>query len=259
MSADIENKVYLSIILSCYNESFMVESNVTKLLRLLDDLDISYEIIIVDDFSQDNSVEIVKEIQSVNQKIRLLRNPRNMGKGFSIRNGILNSNGEYIIFTDIDMVYSFDNIKSVLKELHNGYDIVVGNRRLEDSVYTVPNHLIKYVYKRSVVGLIFNFIVRLIFGIQIRDTQSGLKGFNRETATLIFPKVNTDRFIFDVEIFILAKYLNKKVKEIPVHSTYFSQLSSVKILKYSTKALKEVLTIKLYQISGKYSKNISKP
>src|SRR5262249_25124126 len=162
--------------------------------------------------------------------------PRNMGKGFSIRNGVLNSSGSYIIFTDMDMIYSLENLEAVLAELQGGSDIVVGNRRLAESVYTVPNSLIKYVYRRHSVGMIFNLLVRLLSGLRIKDTQSGLKGFKHETAALIFPSINTDRFVFDVEIFILAKALGKTVREIPVHLTYFSQLSSVRILKYSLKA-----------------------
>jgi hypothetical protein len=178
-----------------------------------------------------------------------------MGKGFSIKNGVLNSIGRYIIFTDIDMVYSLENIKIVLDELNKGNDIVIGNRRLDDSIYVVPNRLIKYVYRRHFVGIAFNVIVRCLFGIKIKDTQSGLKGFNRETAIAIFSNINTNRFVFDVEIFILAKNLNKIVKEIPVQLTYFSQSSTLHILKYSLKAIFEVFSIKFYQIRGKYSKD----
>jgi glycosyltransferase involved in cell wall biosynthesis len=214
----------------------------------------SYEIIVIDDFSRDESVKTIRNVQTENDRVRLICNPHNMGKGFSIKNGVLNSSGKYIIFTDIDMVYSLENIKIVLEELNRGNDIVIGNRRLDDSIYIVPNKLIKYVYRRHFIGIVFNTIVRYIFGLNIRDTQSGLKGFNRETALTIFSNINTNRFVFDVEIFILAKNLNKTVKEIPVQLTYFSQRSTLNILKYSLKAISEVLSIKFYQIRGRYSK-----
>jgi dolichyl-phosphate beta-glucosyltransferase len=251
----IPERVDLSIILSCYNESSLIEDSLSKLISLLNTTNTSYEIIIIDDFSRDESVKKIRNVQTENDRIRLICNPHNMGKGFSIKNGILNSLGEYIIFTDIDMVYSLENIKIILDELNKGNDIVVGNRRLDDSIYIVPNRLIKYVYRRHFVGVVFNIIVRYLFGIKIKDTQSGLKGFNRETAITIFSNVNTNRFVFDVEIFILAKNLNKTVKEIPVQLTYFSQRSTLGILKYSLKAICEVLSIKFYQIRGKYSKN----
>ena len=256
MSSDDSRREFLSIIFPCYNESILIENSLSKLASFLDAMQISYEIIFIDDFSRDDSVNIIKNLQRKNQKIKLLRNPCNMGKGFTIKNGVLNCNGEYIIFTDIDMVYSLKNIKTVLEYLQKNNDIVVGNRRLQDSIYTVPNSLIKYVYKRHMVGIIFNTIVRYMFGLNVRDTQSGLKGFNRETALAIFPNINTNRFVFDIEIFILAKNLKKSIKEIPVHLTYFSQLSSVRIFKYSLRALREILAIKFYQIRGKYSKNI---
>jgi glycosyltransferase involved in cell wall biosynthesis len=256
MASDDTRREFLSVIFPCYNESILIENSLSKLVSFLDTMQISYEIIFIDDFSRDDSVNIIKNLQSKDQKVKLLRNPCNMGKGFAIKNGILNCNGEYIIFTDIDMVYSLNNIKTVLEYLQKGNDIVVGNRRLQDSIYTVPNSLIKYVYKRHMVGTIFNTIVRYMFGLKVRDTQSGLKGFNRETALAIFSNINTNRFVFDVEIFILAKNLKKSVKEIPVHLTYFSQLSTVSIFKYSIRALHEILTIKLYHIRGKYSKNM---
>jgi dolichyl-phosphate beta-glucosyltransferase len=251
----LPERVDLSIILSCYNESSLIESSLSKLISLLNTTNTSYEIIIIDDFSRDESVKTIRSVQTENDRIRLICNPHNMGKGFSIKNGVLNSIGKYIIFTDIDMVYSLENIKIVLDELNKGSDIVIGNRRLDDSIYIVPNRLIKYVYRRHFVGVVFNIIVRYLFGIKIKDTQSGLKGFNRETAITIFSNVNTNRFVFDVEIFILAKNLNKTVKEIPVQLTYFSQRSTLNILKYSLKAIFEVLSIKFYQIRGKYSKD----
>jgi glycosyltransferase involved in cell wall biosynthesis len=254
MQTESYEKKHLSIILCCYNESAIVETSIEKLILFLENLNIAYEIIIIDDFSKDNSKDMINKSQSKYNKIKLICNDCNMGKGFSVRNGILNSNGEYIIFTDMDMAYSLNNMATVLSELQRGHDIVVGNRRLKDSIYTVPNNLIKYVHRRHFVGTVFNAIIRFIFGLKIRDTQSGIKGFNRTTAFEIFPKINTNRFIFDVEIFILAKYLNKSVKEIPVHLTYFSQLSTVNILKYSLSALKEILSIKIYEIRGKYSK-----
>lgn len=242
----------LGIIITCYNESAMIAQTLAKITAFLNQIDRPYTITIVDDCSADDSVAVIREQQKRYSNLKLLRNPKNMGKGYSVRNGIINSDEEYIIYTDMDLVYSLENIKLILTELQNGNDIVVGNRRLKDSVYIVPNSLIKYVYRRHVVGRVFNFIVRLLFPIDVKDTQSGLKGFNKETALAIFPRINTDRFVFDVEVFILAKIQNRKIKEIPVQLTYFSQLSSVGILKYSFKALGEVLTIRKALRSGKY-------
>jgi dolichyl-phosphate beta-glucosyltransferase len=254
MSTPNHDEVYLSIVLSCYNESHAIEGSLSKLISFLNDLRLNYEIIVVDDFSKDNSFGIVQNIQTYHDNVRIIRNDKNTGKGFSIKRGILSSQGKYIIFTDMDMIYSLENLKTVLMELEKGNDIIVGNRRLPDSMYTVPNQLIKYVYRRHFIGVVFNIIVRNLFGLDTRDTQSGLKGFSHKTACDIFSYINTNRFVFDIEIFIRAKYLKKKIKEIPVHLTYFSQISNVKLLKYSFKAFGEVLTIKFYQMCGKYSR-----
>src|SRR4030095_8199736 len=92
---------------------------------------------------------ILRRLEAEVPSITVLHNPRNMGKGYSIRNGILNSRGKYIIFTDVDMTYSMGNLLSVLERLESGAPLVVGNRRLPESVYVVNNALVKYVYRRQ--------------------------------------------------------------------------------------------------------------
>ena len=84
---------------------YSFESNLIKLINFLKNINTCYEVIIIDDYSKDKSVEYVKKLQLQNDAIKLIRNPRNMGKEFSIKNGIFDSQGEYIIFTDIDMVF----------------------------------------------------------------------------------------------------------------------------------------------------------
>lgn len=243
----------LSIILGCYNAAGHLETNIVDLACFLDNLDRSYELLIVDDGSQDNSLPILRRLQNTSPNLSVLRNPKNMGKGFSIRNGILNSCGNYIIFTDSDMVYSKQNILTLLEKLESDCPIVVGNRRLPESLYTVNNVLVKYVYRRHCTGSVFNFIVRKLFGLTARDTQSGLKGFQREVAMQIFDRLYTDGFLFDVEIFIRAKKLNIPITEIPVHLTYTTDQSTVKQLHYFFKVLPELIRIKFRELSGGYS------
>ena len=96
----------------------------------------------------------------------------------------------------------------------------MGNRRLPESVYVVNNALVKYVYRRHRMGDAFNTLVRLLFGLTTRDTQSGLKGFSRSAAAHIFQQLYTDGFLFDIEIFIRSRTLGIPVTEVPVQLTY---------------------------------------
>ena len=105
---------------------------------------------------------------------------------------------------------------AVLEKLESGNPVVVGNRRLPESVYMVNNALVKYVYRRHRGGNAFNALVRLLFKLTTRDTQSGLKGFSRTAASVIFQKLHTDGFLFDVEIFIRSRVLGLPVTDVPV-------------------------------------------
>ena len=129
-----------------------LEKRLRDLVAFLDGTGRDYEVLIVEDGSVDESLPILRRLEVDVPSINVLRNPRNMGKGYSIRNGILNSRGKYIIFTDIDMAYAKRNLLAVLERLEQGDPFVVGNRRLPESVYVVNNRLVKYVYRRHRMG-----------------------------------------------------------------------------------------------------------
>lgn len=242
----------VSVILGCYNGAARVENSVLELAEFLSGINRSHEIIVVDDGSLDDSALLLRRLESSVPSLMVLRNPKNMGKGFSIRNGMLNSCGKYVVFCDLDLAYSMKNMQTVLEKLAGGCQIVVGDRRLPQSVYTVNNTLVKYVYRRHRTGIAFNFLVRLLFGLSTRDTQCGLKGFQRETAAQIFTCLHTDGFLFDVEIFIRARALGISVEEIPVHLTYETDESSVQQLGEFFRIVPVLTRIKLLDVRGAY-------
>ncbi len=242
----------LSLILSCYNAAGYLDRNIQRLFDFLSGLHRSFELLVVEDASTDSSLAILRRLEAAFPGLVVLRNPANMGKGFSIRNGILNSSGRLIIFTDPDMAYSTDNLAAVLQRLEAGCPMVTGNRRLPDSFYTVNNRLVRYVYRRHRTGMAFNWLVRGFFGLAGRDTQSGLKGFQRQVAMELFERVHTNGFLFDVELFICAKRLGCKVEEIPVHLTYQSDESTVAQLRYFVRLVPELIRIKWLDLNGQY-------
>ena len=244
--------IHLSVVVGCYNAARHLEKRLLDLVAFLESTSRDHEVLIVEDGSLDDSLPILRRLEATVPSINVLRNPRNMGKGYSIRNGILNSRGKYIIFTDIDMAYSNRNLLAVLEQLESGAPLVVGNRRLPESVYVVNNALVKYVYRRHRGGNAFNTLVRLLFGLTTRDTQSGLKGFSRSAAARIFQQLYTDGFLFDVEIFIRSRALGIPVIEVPVQLTYEDDVTTVQQFRQLFTVIPELIHIKVLELRGAY-------
>jgi glycosyltransferase involved in cell wall biosynthesis len=243
---------HLSLVVGCYNAARHLEHRLLELVAFLDSIDRGYEVLIVDDGSRDESLPILRRLETRVPSISVLRNPHNMGKGYTIRNGILNSTGKYIIFTDVDMAYSKSNLLSVLEKLESGHPLVVGNRRLPESVYVVNNALVKYVYRRHRGGMAFNRLVRVLFGLTTRDTQSGLKGFSRGAAAQIFQRLYTDGFLFDIEIFVRSRALGIPVAEVPVQLTFEDDITTVQQFRYLFRVIPELARIKMLDMRGAY-------
>jgi dolichyl-phosphate beta-glucosyltransferase len=247
---------HLSLVLGCYNAAPHIEKRLLEVVAFLDSTKRDYELLIVEDGSLDDSLPILRRLEAVVPTLNVLRNPRNMGKGYSIRNGVLNSRGKYIIFTDVDMAYSKRNLLAVLERLESGEPLIVGNRRLPESVYVVNNALVKYVYRRHRLGGAFNTLIRLLFGLTTRDTQSGLKGFSRSAAARIFQQVYTDGFLFDIEIFIRSRALGIPVSEVPVELTYEDDITTVRQFRYLFTVVPELVRIKMLQMRGAYQDRV---
>jgi glycosyltransferase involved in cell wall biosynthesis len=250
---------HISVVVGCYNAARHLEKRILELVAFLDSTGRQYEVLIVEDGSLDDSLPIVRHLEATVPSIHVLRNPRNMGKGYSIRNGILNSAGKYIIFTDVDMAYSKHNLLAVLEKLEEGNPVVVGNRRLPESVYVVNNSLVKYVYRRHRGGIAFNMLVRLMFGLTTRDTQSGLKGFSRNAAARLFQRLYTDGFLFDIEIFIRSRTLGIPVTEVPVQLTFEDDVTTVQQFSLLFTVIPQLLHIKLLELRGAYGQGGSAP
>ncbi len=119
-------------------------------------------------------------------------------------------------------------------------------------MYVVNNALVKYVYRRHRGGIAFNTLVRLLFGLTTRDTQSGLKGFSRSAAARIFQQLYTDGFLFDIEIFIRSRTLGIPVVEVPVQLTYEDDITTVQQFRYLFTVIPELIHIKMLEMRGAY-------
>ena len=237
---------YLSLIIPCYNSSCILKKQLPELINFLDIQNFSYEIIIVDDGSKDGfGLKSIAEEYNCNY----LSNPKNMGKGASVRNGVKHSRGQFVIFTDSDIPFEYDVINIILKYLDlKEFHLAVGDRTLETSRYfdDIP-------YRRKLGSNIFTFFVGRFVTTGMNDTQCGIKGFRKEIAEDIFGVNKIDGFAFDVEIIYIALKRNYDIKRIPVKLRN-QEGASVSLLKHTIPMIMDLISIKWNQTRGFYNK-----
>lgn len=242
----MQNEIYISIIIPAYNEERRLSKTLEKVDEYLKKQSFSYEIIVVSDGSKDKTSQVVKDLIPRIQNLRLIDNKENHGKGYVVRQGMLDAKGEYRLFTDADNSTSIDQIEKMLPEFEKGFKVVIGSRDIKGAVIATPQSWI-----RRRLGDIFNLIVQVISGLWgIWDTQCGFKGFTSRAVEDIFPKCKIDRWAFDVEILVISKKLGYKIKEIPV--TWVNDPESKVKLKGMIKMLFEVFQIRWNVITKRY-------
>ena len=230
--------MYLSVIIPAFNEENRIGSSLTKIYEYLKKRAYDFEIIVVDDGSKDKTLNLLSEYSQNIPNLIVLKNESNVGKGFSVKKGLLKSRGEIILFTDADMSTPIEEIDKLIHWLKNGYQIAIGSRDLPES--QVKRHQTWY---RELMGKIFNKIIRLILNLDYHDTQCGFKCFRNNAASEIFKSMKLCGFSFDVEMLFIAKHLGIKVKEVPV-CWYNSPDTKVKIVRDSLKMLWDILKLR---------------
>lgn len=234
--------VKLSIIIPCYNEEKRIGSTLDTWLAYLKSKKWSFEIIVVNDGSKDNTEEVVKNFN----EIKLLAHKPNYGKGYAVRRGILEANGEYILFCDADLSTPVEEIENLIKYVKN-YEVVIASRALKESK-------VKALQSRKLLGRSFNFLVNLFAVPGIKDTQCGFKLFRRDAAKKIFSKQLINGWAFDVEVLFLAKKLGFKIKEVPIRWQHFEhdEAGTISPPRQVFKMFREILGIRWNSITGKY-------
>jgi dolichyl-phosphate beta-glucosyltransferase len=201
----------------------------------------------VDDGSTDGTAGVVIAYQPKYSGLRMVSNPGNRGKGFSVRHGMLEARGEIALFTDADLstpIEEGDKLFAALKE--QGFDAAIGSRAMDRSLIEIHQSVV-----REQAGIYFNHLVRWIMGIEFSDTQCGFKAFRRPRAQIIFEQQRIERFGFDPEILFLAKRHGLRVAEIPVRWSHDSG-TKVNVLADGIRMLLELLLIRWNAIRGHY-------
>jgi glycosyltransferase involved in cell wall biosynthesis len=235
-----------SIVIPAYNESARLGTTLDKVLGYVHAQKWDAEIIVVNDGSRDNTAEIVRTFAANDSIIRLVENPGNRGKGYSVRNGMLNAHGRIVLFSDADLSSPIEEAPKLLGALDDGADIAIGSRwlRAETQTQRQPLH-------RQLFGRIFNLMLRVTLGLHFKDTQCGFKAFKKPAVDAIFPLQKIERWGFDPEILFLARKFKFKVQEIPVAWGH-SGGTRINPLLDGSRMFLEMLRIRWYDLTGKY-------
>ena len=237
----------VSIVIPAYDESARVGLTLEKVLAYVAGRGWDAEVIVVDDGSRDNTIQIVRSYADRNPRLRLLENPGNRGKGYSVRNGMLHAHGDALLFSDADLSAPIEEAEKLFAALKDGADIAIGSRWLQSDLQTERQSLIRQLF-----GRVFNLLLRITLGLKFKDTQCGFKLFTRQAAKTIFPLQSIERWGFDPELLYLAKKFNFKVEEVPVAWAH-SEGTRINPLRDGAKMFLEMLKIRWNALSGKYN------
>ena len=238
-----------SIVIPAYNERARLASTLERVLAYVHAESLDAEVIVVNDGSRDNTAEIVRGYAEKDPVLRLVENPGNRGKGYSVRNGVLNSRGRIILFSDADLSSPIEEAPKLFRALEDGADVAIGSRWLKTELQTRKQPL-----HRQLFGRMFNLALRLVLGLQFADTQCGFKAFKRPAAQRIFPLQKIERWGFDPELLFLARKFGYKTAEIPVQWGHVGE-ARINPLRDGIRALGEMMQIRWNSITGKYDEN----
>ncbi len=228
----------ISVIIPAYNEGKTIGATLGKVFSYFDAGDMSFEIITVDDGSRDNTFDEASAFGRRHKEAKVLRQEENRGKGAAVRAGMMASVGSLVMFTDSDLSAPIEDFPKLCRGIEEGYDISIGSRRAEGARIIVKQPLC-----RRIAGSVFPLLVRMLVLKEFRDTQCGFKLFRGDVGRLLFSRLKTEGFAFDVEILYRAKLLDYRVKEVPVDWRN-SDSSRVNILKDPPGMLKDIVLIK---------------
>jgi dolichyl-phosphate beta-glucosyltransferase len=239
-----------SIVIPAYNETARIGHALEEVLRAVHDRQWPAEVIVVDDGSTDDTSEIVRSFIAQNPHLRLLRNPGNRGKGYSVRNGILNASGEIVLFTDADLSAPIEEAERLFTAIRDGADVAIGSRWLDRGRQTAHQPL----YRRF-FGRCFNRVTRMVMQLPFADTQCGFKAFKRAAAQTIFQLQRIERWGFDPEILFIALKRGYSVREVAVTWGH-DERSRISYLRDGLKMLEELVYIRWNALTGVYNRPV---
>lgn len=245
----------LSIIIPAYNEASRIGPTLDEVLRFLRAAPYRAEVIVVNDGSRDQTPEAVNQrmaaYRDAGQELRLLTNPSNSGKGYSVRRGVSEARGDVILFTDADLSSPIIEAPKLVEPIFaNRADVVFGSRAINRQLIGVHQPMM-----REFGGKVFNFLMQAITGLRFKDTQCGFKAFRREAARPVFALQRIPRFGFDPEVLYIARKRGWRLLEVPVvwnHAEGGELQSKLNYTRDSINMFTDLLRIRINDLRGRY-------
>ncbi len=203
----------LSVVIPAYNEEARLPHTLRRVAEYLDGRGGENEILVVNDGSCDGTAKVAVDFaaRETFSRVTLLENPGNRGKGYSVRHGMLQAQGDWVLFSDADLSAPIEECEKLLAATGAGYEVAIGSRALDRSLIGVHQSVF-----RENAGRVFNLLMRVLTGLPFQDTQCGFKLFSRRAAQDVFRRQRLERFGFDVEVLYLARKLGFSAVEVPV-------------------------------------------
>lgn len=247
-------KPTISIVIPAFDEQARIGNSVRAVLHYIEREQPNTELIVVDDGSRDKTAEIAENVcaEFSEIKTRVIRYPKNRGKGFAVKTGLLAAESDTALFTDADLSTPISELPKLVEPIYkNEFDLTFGSRALDRSLIGVHQP-----WRREQGGKIFNLVVRTLTGLPFWDTQCGFKAFNLVKFRPLLDLMRIDRFGFDVEFLYVASLHGLKLKEIPVRWDH-DERTKVSVLRDSQRMFNEVRQIRRNAKKGRYE--IGKP
>jgi glycosyltransferase involved in cell wall biosynthesis len=200
----------ISVLIPAHNEEQHIALCIEETVDAFKQFGCTYEVIVIDDGSTDGTYQRAVEASEKFDGVVVKRNMMNFGKGRALKKGFRYASGDYVVFLDADLDLHPTQLKIFFDAVkQNGTDVVIGSKRHPQSEVVYPWH-------RMMVSVVYFFLVKLIFGLGIHDTQTGLKLFKKEVLNAVFPRMLVKKFAYDLELLVLAHHYGYSIQEAPV-------------------------------------------
>jgi dolichyl-phosphate beta-glucosyltransferase len=238
----------ISIVIPAYNEEKRLPATLDSVLSYLRARNwAATEVLVVDDGSSDGTAGLVEKMRSSCPELRLVKNPGNRGKGYSVRHGMLEARHDWILFSDADLAAPIEELDKLIgAAAEKKVEVAIGSRALDRKLIEV--HESRF---REFAGICFNRLVRMVAGLKLWDTQCGFKLFQRDAAREIFRRQRLDGFGFDVEVLVIAQTLGYRTVEVPVRWRH-GEGTKVRMLDDSLRMFADVFQVRWNRMKGLY-------
>jgi dolichyl-phosphate beta-glucosyltransferase len=247
---DVTQYPKYSIVIPAYNESARIGATLEAVISCVRSRGWAAEVIVVNDGSKDATADLVRAMAKNAPEVRLIENPINRGKGYSVKAGFLQALGDIVMFTDADLSAPIEEAERLFAALAEGADIAIGSRWLKTSRQTHRQPLYRQFFGRC-----FNLVIRTVMGLEFADTQCGFKAFTRAAAQTVFQLTTIERWGFDPELLFIALKRGYWIIEVPVSWAHDAR-SRLSYIKDGMRMLEELAIIRWNAFRGLYGKQV---